>query len=108
LARRAFEIGPGNKNTGHISLDMQSRVVGQGSIRYVNFFPGPLDIWIYKLSDEPRRLPDRWPHFCSSAPDITKLDLFTSTVPGSVSLSKGTENVRCGRPLGHGSAPKHQ
>ncbi|KAK4445105.1 hypothetical protein QBC34DRAFT_429394 [Podospora aff. communis PSN243] len=106
IGEESVEIDPDNKNMGYISLDMQSRVVGQGKIRYVSFFAGPLDIWIYKLSDEPRRMPDRWSNFCSSAPDITKLDVFTNTVPGSVALSQGPENPRRGRPPGRGFAPK--
>ena len=88
IGEESAEIDPDNKNTGCIGIDMQTRVVGKGAIRYPRFFSSPLDIWVYKVSDEPQRLPKRWSHFCTLAPDVTKYDPSTDTVAGSVSLSK--------------------
>jgi hypothetical protein len=56
---------------------MKTRAAGVGKMLYTSFFGRDelIDFWVYKVDDEPRRLPEKWSHFCSRAPDVTRVDV---------------------------------
>lgn len=55
-----------NRNTGQLDLDMVNRAVGGGTFVYPAFFGRdvPVEFWVYKISDQPRAIPEKWTHFC--------------------------------------------
>lgn len=55
-----------NRNTGVLDLDMVNRAVGGGTFVYPAFFGRdvPVEFWVYKTSDQPRAVPEKWAHFC--------------------------------------------
>ncbi|KAK1830419.1 hypothetical protein QBC39DRAFT_353956 [Podospora conica] len=55
-----------NRNMGQLDLDLANRAAGRGTFVYPAFFGRniPVEFWVYKISDQPRDVPEKWTHFC--------------------------------------------